>query len=233
MFHATTTANFSSATAYDADLVRRFNAGDNDAFTEIVGRHQKRVLLLVRRFLKNEHDAEDVVQDTFIRAHRALANFRGDSALSTWLVRIAMNLACNRYWYFFRRQRQNTISLNQPTRDSMNNSLNELVAANAPAPHRVTMHNEFIEIVADCMKKLEEPHREILSLRYLKQASYEEIGEALDINFGTVKSRIARARENLRALILEAAPEFGRNAAMEGFFEPDRNEATAILPTPA
>jgi len=236
MFHFTQTttfpAGFKSAAAYDADLVKRFNAGDQQAFAEIMGRYHKRILALVRRFLQNDHDAEDVAQDTFIRAHRALANFRGESALSTWLVRIAMNLACNRYWYFFRRQRQNTISLDQPLTDSQTNPLTEIVAADAPSPLRLAIRNEFVDLVAECLDKLEVPHRDILRMRYLQHYSYEEIGEALGINFGTVKSRVARAREKLRKLILEAAPEFGREATMEDFFETLRGDPAAATPTP-
>lgn len=237
MFHSTTYARnfppgFRSAAAYDADLVRRFNAGDQAVFAEIMGRYHKRILALVRRFLQNDHDAEDVAQDTFIRAHRALANFRGDSALSTWLVRIAMNLACNRYWYFFRRQRQNTISLNQPLTDAQTNPLTEIIAADAPSPLRLAIRNEFVDLVADCLEKLEAPHREILRMRYLQHYSYEEIGDELGINFGTVKSRVARAREKLRKLILEAAPEFGREATMEDFFETLRSDPAAATPTP-
>jgi len=225
--------NFRSAAAYDASLVKRFNEGDQKAFAEIMERYQKRILSLVGRFLKNDHDAEEIAQDTFIRAHRALANFRGDAALSTWLIRIAMNLACNRYWYFFRRQRHNTLSLNQPLNDSQTSSLTELVAADAPSPLRLTIHNEFVEIVGQCLERLDAPHREILRMRYLQHLSYEEIGEALDINFGTVKSRVARARENLRKMISETAPEFGRDANMEDFFESFRSEATGAMPATA
>ncbi|MEJ1974240.1 MAG: sigma factor [Lacunisphaera sp.] len=76
--NASATTAFPSAAAYDAALVKRFNAGDQQAFTEIMSRYHKRILTLVGRFLKNDHDAEEIAQDTFIRAHRSLANFRGD-----------------------------------------------------------------------------------------------------------------------------------------------------------
>src|SRR6478736_4185286 len=131
---ASAPANFRSAAAYDASLVKRFNEGDQRAFAEIMERYQKRILTLVGRFLKNDHDAEEIAQDTFIRAYRALADFRGDAALSTWLTRIAMNLACNRYWYFFRRQRHNTLSLNQPLGENQTGSPAEIIAADAPSP---------------------------------------------------------------------------------------------------
>ncbi|MDB6166942.1 MAG: polymerase subunit sigma-24 [Lacunisphaera sp.] len=236
MFHFTHTKNanarpgFASVAAQDADLVRRFNSGDETAFAEIMERYRAHVLALVRRSLNNDHDAEDITQDTFIRAHRGLANFRGESALSTWLFRIALNLARNRYWYFFRRQRHNTISLDQPITENQSYGLTEVMAADSPSPLRQAMHNEFVDLVAHCLDRLEGPYREILRMRYIRHYSYEEIGEALHINFGTVKSRVARAREKLRKLILEAAPEFGRQAEMEDFFEPFRDATATATP---
>lgn len=232
MFHYTSTSktlpggsSTSSTAADDADLVRRFNSGDDSAFTTIMERYHSRVLALVRRSLNNDHDAEDIAQDTFIRAHRGLANFRGDSALSTWLYRIALNLTRNRYWYFFRRHRQDTVSLNHP------NSISDIVAVDSASPVHQTMHTEFAELAARCLDQLEAPHREILRMRYLLHYSYGEISEALQINFGTVKSRVARAREKLRKLILAAAPEFGRDAELGDFFETVRYPAA--MPTPA
>jgi len=94
-----------SEAALDAELVRRFNAGDDAAFIEIMNRYQRKIFTIVLGLLRNRADAEEITQDTFIRAHRGLSRFRGDSSLATWLHRIAVNLARNRYWYFFRRRR--------------------------------------------------------------------------------------------------------------------------------
>ncbi len=205
--------------AYDAELVRRYNAGDESAFTEIMERYHPRILTIVRRSLNNATEAEDIAQDTFIRAHRGLANFRGEAALSTWLYRIAVNLTRNRYWYFFRRRRQCTLSLDRPITDGNQHPLVETLAADTASPRNYLMENEFVELVSTCINRLEEPHRGILTMRNMRQFSYEEIGNAYGINTGTVKSRVARAREKLRDLILKAAPEFGRDTKMEEFFE--------------
>ena len=97
--------------AYDAELVRRFNAGDEAAFVEIMTRYREKIFSVALALLRNRADAEEIAQDTFIRAHRGLSRFRGDSSLATWLHRIAVNLARNRYWYFFRRRRQDSLSL--------------------------------------------------------------------------------------------------------------------------
>lgn len=228
MFHHSSPQKNNSASSSrareDAELVRRFNAGDESAFEAIVEGHYARVLALVRRFMSNNQDAEDITQVTFIRAHRGLASFRGDSALSTWLSHIAMNLARNRHWYFFRRRRQDTISLNHP------HLISDIVATDAATPAQHAIHSEFADLTARCLDKLDPPQRQILRMRYLQHYSYGEIADELKINFGTVKSRVARAREKLRALILASAPEFGRNAEMGDFFEPIRYPAAT--PTP-
>jgi len=208
----------------DAALVRRFNAGDQAAFSAIVRQHYPRVLALVRRSMSNNQDAEDITQITFIRAHRGLASFRGDSALSTWLSRIALNLTRNHYWYFFRRRRHDTISIDHP------HSIPDIVSTEEATPAQQAIHSEFAELATRCLDQLDAPQRDILRMRYQQQYSYEEIAAALKINFGTVKSRIARAREKLRNLILASAPDFGRNATMGNFFEPVRYPPAAATP---
>jgi RNA polymerase sigma-70 factor (ECF subfamily) len=89
--------------AYDAELVRRFNAGDEPAFVEIMTRYREKIFSVALALLRNRADAEEIAQDTFIRAHRGLARFRGDSSLATWLHRIAVNLARNRLRWWRRR----------------------------------------------------------------------------------------------------------------------------------
>ncbi|HTL67421.1 MAG TPA: sigma-70 family RNA polymerase sigma factor [Lacunisphaera sp.] len=231
MFHLRSPSPEASSNAsYEAALVRRFNSGDESAFTEIMERYHSHILALARRCLDNEHDAEDIAQDTFIRAHRGLNNFRGDSSLSTWLCRIAVNLARNRYWYFFRRGRHVTVSLNQPVAENQTLPLVEVVPADDPTPPRMAMQNEFVSLISNCLDQLEAQHRDILRRRYILHESYEEIGRSLNINIGTVKSRIARSREKLRRLVHHAAPEFGHHCSLADFFESSRDYA---LPSPA
>jgi RNA polymerase sigma-70 factor (ECF subfamily) len=206
----------------DRELVRRFNAGDESAFLEIMTHYREKLFPIVLSLLRNRADAEEIVQDTFIRAHRGLARFRGDSSLATWLHRIAVNLARNRYWYFFRRRRHATLSLDCPLGDDSEATFTELVASADPDPARTATTEEFAQLVETCMERLDPRHREILTLRNLLHRSYDEIAAALGINVGTVKSRIARARENLRALLAEACPEFAPDAAPGDWFEPAR-----------
>jgi RNA polymerase sigma-70 factor (ECF subfamily) len=190
-------------TAYDAELVRRFNAGDKDAFVEIVTRHQGKMFSIAFRHLRNHADAEEIAQDTFIRAHRGLARFRGDSSLSSWLHRIVINLSRNRYGYFFRRHRHETSSFDCALSDDNDATFGDLIASNMPDPAREEVNQEFLVHVTICMGKLSARQREILMLRNLQDHSYEEIAKILDLSPGTVKSRIARARKNLRSLLVQ------------------------------
>jgi RNA polymerase sigma-70 factor (ECF subfamily) len=194
---------------HDVTLVRRFKAGDESAFNEIVARHRSRVLALALSRLHNHADAEEVAQDTFIRAYRALADFRGESSLATWLHRIAVNLALNRYWYFFRRGRHLSQSLDSPLQEGGTATFADLVASDAPSPVREAITTEFTDLVAVCMTRLSADQNEILRLRTVLDRSYEDIAITLGVKVGTVKSRIARARQNLHTLMTDACPEFG------------------------
>jgi RNA polymerase sigma-70 factor (ECF subfamily) len=201
------------------ELVRRFNGGDESAFLEMMRRYQDKIFNLSLRILKNRADAEEITQDTFIRAHRGLAKFRGDSSLITWLHRIAMNLARNRYWYYFRRKRQATLSLDYTFGENADSKFSDLFASEAPDPGREAVTSEFVSLVGQCMKKLDPVHLKPLTMRYALNSSYEEIAEALGLNVGTVKSRLSRAREHLREHLAQACPEFASNAAPSSWLE--------------
>lgn len=206
----------------DADLVRRFNAGEQSVFTTIMERYQAKIFTVAHGLLRNRADAEEITQDTFVRAYRGLGRFRGDSSLATWLYRIAVNLARNRYWYFFRRRRHDALSLDCALGDENEGTFSELVADTGHDPAQESATSEFASLIEDCMARLDARHREILTLRNLLNHSYEEIAGLLGINVGTVKSRIARARENLRELLAEACPEFAPESEPSDWFLPAR-----------
>lgn len=212
------TSDSAREAAYDAVLISRFAAGDESAFVEMMNRYHGKIFGLAHNLLRNTADAEEIAQDTFIRAHRGLATFRGDSSLATWLYRIALNLSRNRYWYFFRRRRQDSVSLERPLSDESDATFADFIAADAQNPVQETVTQEFTDLIAECMEKLDARHREILTMRNILNLPYEEIARALRINVGTVKSRIARARENLRKLLAETAPEFSTEADPSDFF---------------
>jgi len=201
----------------DAELVRRFNDGDESAFLEIMKRYEKKIYATALNLLRNHADAEEITQDTFIRAHRGLHRFRGDSSLATWMHSIAVNLSRNRYWYFFRRRRQDCLSLDHKLNENDEGCFSDLLASEGPHPAQDTAADEFYEIINDSMERLNHRHRKILMMRNSLDYSYDEIAAAMHINVGTVKSRIARAREKLRALIAESYPEFEPDQASDYF----------------
>ena len=189
----------------DADelLIERIKAGDMAAYNVMVIRHYDRIFSRVLQLLNNKQDAEEVTQDAFIRAHRGLENFRGDASFSTWLYQIATNLAHNRYWYWFRRKRDQSISLDQPQCDDGSLTLENVMPCADENPAEAVVTQEFVDRVSACMQYLNEKHKEVLILRNVKNLTYDEIAQLLEISVGTVKSRIARARESLRGLLGE------------------------------
>lgn len=182
-------------------LIDRVRNGDMEAYNDIVARYYDRIFARVSQLLKNREDAEEVTQDAFIRAHRGLDKFRGDASFSTWLYQIATNLAHNRYWYWFRRKRDQSISLDQPLSDEGDLTLENVLPCASESPAEATVTQELVQRVSECMLDLNEKHREVLILRNVKNLSYDEIAQQLGISVGTVKSRIARARESLRELM--------------------------------
>jgi len=212
-----------SAASVDRQLVARFNRGDETAFVEIMTRHRPRIYAVVSGLLRNHADAEEITQDTFIRAHRGLARFRGDSSLATWLHRVAINLSRNRYWYFFRRRRQDSLSLDCALNEDSAATFADLVADVAQTPAQEAATGEFSLLIAACMAQLAPEHREILTLRNVFDHPYVDIARMLGLNVGTVKSRIARARGCLRNLLAAACPEFDPTSSPADWFIPQQS----------
>ena len=191
----------SDAANYDKLLIERIKQGETAAYNDMVERYWDRIYARVHSLLKNRQDAEEITQDAFIRAHRGLENFRGEASFSTWLYQIATNLAHNRYWYWFRRKRDCSISLDQPMSEGADLTLEQIMPSKGESPADAALTQEFMDQVAESMAGLSEKHREVLLLRNVHTLSYEEISNQLGISVGTVKSRIARARDRLRALM--------------------------------
>lgn len=190
------------AARYDDVLIERIKQGEAAAYNDMIERYWDRIFARVHGLLKNKQDAEEVTQDAFIRAHRGLDSFRGDASFSTWLYQIATNLAHNRYWYWFRRKRDQSISLDQPIGgDDAEMTLENVMPSEGETPAEAATTQEFVDRVSHCMTNLNDKHREVLLLRNVHNLSYEEISDQLEISVGTVKSRIARARDSLRELM--------------------------------
>jgi RNA polymerase sigma-70 factor, ECF subfamily len=174
----------------DQQLVERVQAGDKSAFDLLVRKYQHRVLKLVGRFVSDAAEAEDVAQEAFLKAYRALASFRGDSAFYTWLYRIAINTAKNALVSNRRRPVDFDLDLQDPEQFDRHARLKE-----GDTPEGVLLTEEIRQVVERAMEQLPEDLRTAIILRELEGMSYEEIAEAMDCPVGTVRSRIFRARE--------------------------------------
>jgi RNA polymerase sigma-70 factor, ECF subfamily len=179
-----------SQDATDQELVKRVQAGDQAAFNVLVLRYQHRVLKLVSRFARDTAEAEDIAQEAFIKAYRALASFRGESAFYTWLYRIAVNTAKNAVVSNRRRPVEFDLDREDPEQFERQSGLKEI-----DTPEGLLLSEEIRGTVAKAIEQLPEDLRMAITLRELEGLSYEEIAEVMECPVGTVRSRIFRARE--------------------------------------
>ena len=185
----------------DRELVHDFQKNnDEDAFTELVHRHYSRAYQIAYGTLSNREDAEEVVQDTFVRIHRALPSFRGDSEFTTWMYRIVINLCNNKFrWQRIRGVKLND-SIDAPLEIPGNSDKKlkiELTDREMPPDQRYDFE-ETTRRLHEAMKHLPDSYREAVLLRNIKQLDYEQIAKLLNCAVGTVKSRISRGRDLLR-----------------------------------
>ncbi|NUP90701.1 MAG: sigma-70 family RNA polymerase sigma factor [Candidatus Sumerlaeia bacterium] len=181
----------------DGPLVAAAQAGDLSAFDTLIRRHQDRVYNQAWRLLGDHDEASDLAQEVFIRVFRKIHLYRGDAAFSTWLYRVTSNLAKNRWKQMERKGRSKTVSLDQPRPDDDDDRPLDKPDA-APSPRQQAEGRELLGHLEQELLGLGYEHREVLVLRFVENLSYEEIAEVLDANLGTVKSRICRARQELR-----------------------------------
>lgn len=174
----------------DHALVLRVQQGDKKAFDLLVLKYQLRLSKLVSRFLRNQSDVPDVVQEAFIKAYRALPNFRGESAFYTWLYRIAINTAKNHLVAQSRKNPANSIDVQDAEDYGASEWLKEFAS-----PEREALASELKATIQQAMGELPSDLREAITLREIEGLSYEDIAAVMDCPIGTVRSRIFRARE--------------------------------------
>jgi RNA polymerase sigma-70 factor (ECF subfamily) len=181
----------------EMDLVRRARRGDLTAYDELIRRYQERIYATIYHMTSNHEDANDLAQDSFIKAYQALKSFKGGSSFYTWLYRIAVNKTIN-----FLKQRKNRVhlSLNDLDFNAENNP--ELVALiSDKTPRRDAGLNELQEKLNAALLKLSEPHRLVVVLHDVQGQSHEEIAKVMDCNIGTVRSRLFYARQQLQSYL--------------------------------
>lgn len=185
----------------DQQLVERAQRGDKHAFELLVVKYQRRLGRLISRFVRNAAEAEDVTQEAFIKAYRALPGFRGDSAFYTWLYRIGINTAKNHLVAQGRRAPTST-PMDAEEAESFEDAA---LLHEVSTPENELMSKQVVDVVNASLQQLPEDLRTALTLREIEGLSYEEIAAVMNCPIGTVRSRIFRAREvvatNLRPLL--------------------------------
>ncbi len=174
----------------DKQLVKRVQKGDKGAFDLLVLKYQHKIVNLVMRYVRDPDQALDITQEAFIKAYRALPNFRGDSAFYTWMYRIAVNTAKNHLAAQRRRPMDIELDLQDPEQYDLHAKLKE-----TDTPEGVTLSRELQETVEKAIAALPDDLRTAIILRELDGMSYEEIAQTMDCPVGTVRSRIFRARD--------------------------------------
>jgi RNA polymerase sigma-70 factor (ECF subfamily) len=177
-------------TQLDRDLVERVQRGDSSAFDVLVKKYQHRVIGLVGRYVHDWSECQDVAQEVFMRAYRALGNFRGDAQFSTWLHRIAVNTAKNHLVAQNRRPPTDDIDVMDAEQYDMSLRLRD-----TDTPEHELLRQEIESTVMAAVNRLPSELREAITLREVEGLSYEEIAERMGCPIGTVRSRIFRARE--------------------------------------
>ncbi len=178
----------------DAALVRRARAGDGEAFRELVERHERAIFRLAQHITQNAQDAEDVLQETFLRAFEHLDEFRGDSKFSTWLVRIAVNQALMK---LRKRKSDRSVSLDE-TFDTGEDVVVREIAVWEGDPEQLYSQAELRNILASAIDSLPPIFRTVFALRDIEELSTEETAQILNLSVPAVKSRLLRARLQLR-----------------------------------
>jgi len=184
----------------EATLIQRCAARDEDACAELVSEHQRMVYQLSLNLLNDHNEALDLSQEVFLRVFRTIHAFRGHSSLRTWIYRIVINQARNRQRWWRRRHRSQQVSLDQHIQDH-----GELAdTTDGRSPDRIFGRKQLAERIRVALDRLPFDQKTAIVLREIDGLSYEEIGYSLGIAVGTVKSRLARAREGLRAQLRDA-----------------------------
>lgn len=174
----------------DQALIERVQQGDKTAFDLLVLKYQNRIMKVLSRYLYDQSEVQDMAQEAFIKAYRALPNFRGDSAFYTWLYRIAINTAKNHLVAQGRRPPSADVDATDAEQYDGESALK-----NYASPEREVLKDEIQRVVANAINDLPDDLKTAITLRELEGMSYEEIAEAMDCPIGTVRSRIFRARE--------------------------------------
>lgn len=183
----------------EQELVLRAKRGDDEAFARLMQDNEKRIYNLTLRMTGNPEDAMDLAQEAFLNAWRGLKFFKGDSAFSTWVYRLASNACID---HLRRKKRRQDIDLPIPTHEEEDSQPD--IPDDRFRPEQELERQELRRAVAQGLEQLSDEHRQVLVMREINGLSYQEIADVLALEAGTVKSRLARARISLRKILVES-----------------------------
>src|SRR5689334_8667381 len=182
----------------EVKFIERLKNGETAAFDTLIRERSGEIYGLLYRLTENAEEARDLTQETFLRAFQNIAHFRGEADLRTWIYRIAINQARNRWRWWRRRKRDVTVSIDAPQANGQPSLAGTLKSENGGNPEKDTLAHERERALRRALSSLKRVYREAVLLRDIEGFAYEEIAVALDISVGTVKSRLARGRQELR-----------------------------------
>jgi len=186
-----------SRASAESEFIERLKRGEAAAYEELVAERSGEIYGLLFRLTENTEEARDLTQETFLRAFQSIGRFRGEADLKTWIYRIAINQARNRWRWWRRRRRDSTVSLDA-TQGQSKQTLMATLAESSENPEQQTLAHERELALRSALQRVGRVYRETLILRDIEGFTYEEIATTLGINVGTVKSRLARGRQELR-----------------------------------
>jgi RNA polymerase sigma-70 factor (ECF subfamily) len=193
-----TAAHPDARPAAEDQFIDSLRAGDAAAFDRLVEERSGDIYALLYRLTGDPEEARDLTQETFLQAFRSVANFRGESDVRTWLYRIALNQARNRWRWWRRRHRSATVSLDDPGDEGRQPLSARLRDERARDPEAEALSGERETAILAALRTVARPYREAIVLRDIEGMSYEEVAAALGVGVGTVKSRLSRGRTELR-----------------------------------
>jgi RNA polymerase sigma-70 factor (ECF subfamily) len=185
--------------AEEATLVAELKAGSEAAFGVLIAQYSQPIFSMIARSLHDQADAADVTQEVFVKVFRHIGSFHGDSSLRTWIYRIALHEASNqKRWWSRHKKQELTLDAQQENEDGEAFCLGDTLASNTDSPFQCAVQSEAREQVAEALRTIPEAFRVVVILREIEGFGYEEIAEMLNVNLGTVKSRLTRGRAALR-----------------------------------
>jgi RNA polymerase sigma-70 factor (ECF subfamily) len=214
--------------AEDAALVADLKAGSEEAFALLIAQYHQPLYSLIARSIQDSADAADITQEVFIKVFRSIRGFHGEASLRTWLYRIALHEASNqRRWWSRHKRQELTIDSTaaEPDDDGEMPSLAATLADRRDSPYDHAVQTQVRQRVESALQQLPEAYRTVVILREIEGFAYEEIAEILDVNLGTIKSRLTRGRATLRTILIAAETTEARRivAARDSIFSTVRS----------